>query len=132
MESIYHISSKFQGRVPSLESIGSRRGRRKMNDSTRSANLIKWQRFSITALLGALLLTVSYSNSRIQQAKSEAAIARHQADSWRQEAEVSQMSLKKERDITEGLKSCMTFDQAYIRELEARLGKRSTGLPKKP
>jgi hypothetical protein len=94
-----------------------------MNSTVNSKNVIKWQRISITALLLALLLTGSYSNNQIRRAKSEAEISRQRADMWQKEAVRSEALLQKERNITEGLKSCMTFDQTYIREIEGKLAR---------
>jgi hypothetical protein len=113
-----------------------------MNSTVRSTNLIKWQRFSILALLLALLITGSYSSCQLRRARSEAALANHRAETWREEAARSQALLQKERDITEGLKSCMTFDQTYIQETEGKLaryetangkrGSQSSARPSKP
>ncbi len=98
-----------------------------MYDFAVSANLIRWQRVSITALLLALFATACYYNLQLHRTRLALGSSRRQTTSWREQAYQVNISLQKEREVTEGLKTCMTFDRTYIRSLESKLA-----IPKHP
>lgn len=91
-----------------------------MDSRTVSATLIKWQRVSIATLVLALLATGFYTCFQLRRATAALAASERQAELWQKEAAQAAVSLEKEQQVTEGLKSCMTFDRAYIHRLEAR------------
>lgn len=92
-----------------------------MYNSAVSASVIRWQHVSIAALLLALLVTACSYNVRLHRTRLALESSRRETSAWREQALQAGAALQKEREVTEGLKSCMTFDRNYIHSLERKV-----------